>query len=197
MLADVSFDVPPPTAAWLHQEARSGFEVVHFRPNDDGYLIDGRAAAIEDGQTWVVDYDIAVSRKWETRSAAVTSRTTTGVRSTLLQTDGDGRWSVDGEPAAHLEGCVDVDLEASAFTNALPVHRLLLAMGERADAAAAYVRARDATVERLEQCYLRIIDDGPDQRFDYSAPAFDFACELTYDRAGLLLDYPGIAVRAG
>jgi hypothetical protein len=29
------------------------------------------------------------------------------------------------------------------------------------------------------------------------APAFDFACRLTYDESGLVLDYPGIAVRAG
>ncbi|PZS29531.1 MAG: hypothetical protein DLM58_15320 [Pseudonocardiales bacterium] len=197
MLADVSFDVLPDGAAWLHREARSGFEVVHFPLSEDGYLIDGRAAAIEDAQTWVVDYEIAVSRGWETRRAAVTSRTTSGVRSTLLQTDGDGQWSVDGTPAPQLDGCLDVDLEASAFTNALPVHRLQLAVGERADAPAAYVRARDATVDRLEQCYARITDDGLHQRFDYSAPAFDFACMLTYDRAGLLLDYPGIAVRAG
>jgi uncharacterized protein len=34
------------------------------------------------------------------------------------------------------------------------------------------------------------------QRYHYSAPAFDFSCRLVYDEAGLVLDYPGIAVRA-
>ncbi len=31
---------------------------------------------------------------------------------------------VDGEPAPHLDGVLDVDLESSALTNAFPVHRL-------------------------------------------------------------------------
>jgi uncharacterized protein len=48
-----------------------------------------------------------------------------GVRSTVLEADGHGQWKVDGEAAPQLDGCLDVDLEASAFTNALPVHRLL------------------------------------------------------------------------
>jgi hypothetical protein len=34
-------------------------------------------------------------------------------------------------PAPQLAGCLDVDLEASAFTNALPVHRLLSTLASR------------------------------------------------------------------
>jgi hypothetical protein len=34
------------------------------------------------------------------------------------------------------------------------------------------------------------------ERYDYTAPAFEFRCELVYDAAGLVLDYPGIASRA-
>jgi uncharacterized protein len=32
-------------------------------------------------------------------------------------------------------------------------------------------------------------------QYEYTAPAFDFSAILTYDRFGLVLDYPGIAVR--
>jgi hypothetical protein len=34
------------------------------------------------------------------------------------------------------------------------------------------------------------------QRYRYAAPAFGFTCTLVYDESGLVLDYPGIAVRA-
>jgi hypothetical protein len=98
-------------------------------------------------------------------------------------------------PAPHLDGCLDVDLEASAFTNAFPVHRLGLEVGQRADAPAAYVRAPGLDVERLEQTYARLPDDGRGARYDYVSPAFGFRAELVYDRFGLVLDYPGIAVR--
>ena len=50
---------------------------------------------------------------------------------------------------------------------------------------------------RLEQAYRRIADDGPRQRYDYAAPAFGFTSRLVYDESGLVLDYPGIARRAG
>jgi hypothetical protein len=193
----VTFDALPATAAWLHRDARSGFEVVYFRGLGAGYAIEGRTAAIESGHTWIVDYEISVDARWATRGATISSLSASGTRSTVLQATGEGQWTVDGEAAPHLDGCLDVDLEASAFTNALPVQRLGLAQGERSSAPAAYVRALDVAVGRLEQRYVRAVDDGRRQRFEYSAPAFGFACELVYDESGLLLDYPGIAVRAG
>ena len=141
-------------------------------------------------------YEIHVDNAWSTRTARVTGRTSAGSRTVVLDTDGRGRWRVDGRSAPHLEGCLDVDLESSAMTNTLPVHRLSLRPKQRAAAPAAYVRAVDLTVERLEQEYIRTSDEAQ-QRYDYTAPAFDFACQLAYDEAGLLLTYPGIATRAG
>jgi hypothetical protein len=189
----VSFDALPDTAAWTHHQARTGFEVVYFHLLEGGYRIEGCTTAVEDGQTWIVDYEIRLDEAWRSRRARVTGRSASGARSTTLETDGAGRCQVDGVPTPHLDGCFDVDLESSALTNALPVHRIGLAVGERADAPAAYVRALDLRVERLEQTYMRTAD----LRYDYAAPAFDFACELVYDRSGLVLEYPGIAVRAG
>lgn len=52
-------------------------------------------------------------------------------------------------------------------------------------------------MERLEQTYLRATGQGTCQSYDYAAPVFDFSCRLVYDQSGLVLDYPGIAVRAG
>ncbi len=191
------FAAPPATAAWLHRDARSGFEVVYFHVLDDGCRIEGRTAAIEDGQTWAVDYAIQLDTTWTTRSARISGLSASGSRSTVLEADGSGHWLVDGEPAPHLDGSLDVDLESSALTNALPVHRMGLPVGGRAAAPAAYVRALDLTADRLEQTYVRRPDESSRQRYDYTAPAFGFRCRLVYDESGLVLDYPGLAVRAG
>jgi hypothetical protein len=83
------------------------------------------------------------------------------------------------------------------MTNALPVHRLALPVGGRDAPPAAYVRVGDLRVERLEQTYARVADVAGGQRYDYTAPAFEFSCRLVYDGSGLILEYPGIAVRAG
>jgi uncharacterized protein len=192
----VPFRSPPPTACWQHREARSGFEVAYFQPLEGGWGIEGTTAAVENGQTWVVTYRIQLDAAWMTRRAHIRARTVAGSRETRLETHGAGGWLINGDPAHDLDGCLDVDLESSAMTNTLPVHRLDLAIGAHAAAPAAYVRALDLTVERLEQTYLRTAGQDPHHSYSYSAPAFGFTSHLVYDEYGLVIDYPGIAVRA-
>jgi uncharacterized protein len=191
------FADPPRAAAWQHREARSGFEVAFPRADAEGYRIEGQTAAVEDAEAWAVHYVLTLDPGWVTRSAQVWGLATSGGRQLRLDADGAGRWRIDGEPASQLDGCFDVDLESSSLTNAFPVHRLGLEVGQSAEAPAAYVRALDLSVERLEQRYERLEDDDGRQRYHYVSPAFAFECELVYDECGLVLDYPGIAVRAG
>lgn len=192
----MSFASLPREAAWQHWGARSGFEVVFFRDRDDGCLIRGCTIALEDGTPWAVEYAIQVDRAGATRSARINGLSAAGSCSTVLDADGAGHWLIDGENAPQLDGCLDVDLESSAMTNALPVRRLGLAVAAQAAAPAAYVRAVGLAVDRLEQTYLRTPGKATHQCYDYTAPAFDLKCRLTYDQPGLVLEYPGIAVRA-
>jgi hypothetical protein len=193
----VAFLPPPATACWQHLEARSGFEVAYFRDAEDGWAVEGTTAAVEEARTWVVTYSIRVDARWITRDARITARTVSGSRKTVLHSDGTGHWLINGVLVPHLDGCLDIDLESSAMTNTLPVHRLGLAEGGQADAPAAYVRAVDLRVDRLEQTYRRIADQAARQRYDYAAPGFGFTSRLVYDESGLVVDYPGIARRAG
>ncbi len=192
----MSFSPLPVTAAWQHRDARLGFEVACFQAAGRGYFIRGSTTAVEDGRAWIVSYEIRLDQVWRTRRARLTGQSELGIRRTRLDADGLGHWRVDGAVAAHLDGCLDVDLESSAMTNTFPVHRMALGVGARASAPAAYVRARDLSVGRLEQEYVRASDEGRHQRYDYAAPVFDFAPRLVYDEARLVLDYPGIALRA-
>ncbi len=73
---------------------------------------------------------------------------------------------------------------------------MALAIGDRAEVPAVDVRSVDLAVERLDQTYARTGDDGARQVYQYAAPVFDFTGRLVYDRSDLVLDYPGLAVRA-
>jgi len=183
-------------AAWRHRGARVGFEVAFLRRERSGYRVDGHSTAVQDGHAWGIRYELTLGEDWVTRSAHVVGHSPGAVHEVRLVGDGCGRWRVDGARAPELDGCLDADLEASACTNAFPVRRLSLGVGDEAAAPAVYVRAPALRVERLGQKYLRLEDDGAGrQRFEYAAPAFDFSAVLTYDRFGLVVDYPGIAVR--
>jgi hypothetical protein len=177
----------PAFAAWRFVDVVDGFEVVYTQPR----LLRGHTTAVEDGQAYAVRYEIALDDRWRTREARVVSDTIAGPRETVLRSDGDGRWTVDGEHAPQLDGLIDVDLEASACTNTLPIHRLALPLGEVTEAPAVYVRALDLSVTRLDQTYRRLND----RRYDYTSDGGDFRAVLEYDAAGLIVDYPSIAVR--
>ena len=157
--------------------------------------VEGDTAAFEDGEPFAVSYEIDLDDEWRTRRGVVRGRSRSGRRERVIEADGEGSWRVDGRPAADLDGCLDLDLESSAMTNAFPARRLRLAVGAAADAPAAYVRALDLGVERLDQSYRRLDDGDGGQRLDYAAPAFDFACVLEYDASGVVVAYPGIAER--
>lgn len=185
----------PPSAAWRHRDARHGFETVFFATDGPTHRIEGHTTAVEEGNAWAVRYTITLDELWHTRWARIWGRAATGERLVRLDSDGSGHWQVDGSAVPSLDGCLDVDLESSACTNTLVVRRLQLGVGARAEAPAAYVRALDLTVERLEQQYVRVADEANHQCYDYRSPAFDFECRLVYDESGLVLEYPGIATR--
>jgi hypothetical protein len=185
----------PAIAAWRHLDARDGFEVLFLGREPDGYHFEGHSTAVEGDEAWSISYTFTLDTSWATRSAHIVGRSASGAHELQLEGDGIGGWRIGGRPAPQLAGCLDVDLEASAFTNAFPVHRLGLDAGQRADAPAAWVRAPDLGVERLEQRYTRLEDDSEHSRYDYAAPDLGFTAVLVYDEFGLVLDYPGIAVR--
>lgn len=183
----------PSFAAWQHLTARQGFEVAFVRERDGGFSIEGCTTAVESNEPWIVSYRITLDANGQTRHARVMASTRAGEHERTLESDGAGLWRIDGAPAPLLDGCLDVDLESSALTNAFPIRRMALAIGRSAAAPAAYVRALDLRVERLEQQYRRI----DERSYDYASPAFAFEVVVQCDAYGLAIDYPQIARRVG
>jgi uncharacterized protein len=176
----------PEFAAWRFVDGVDGFEVVYPARG----RLRGHTSAVEDDRPYAVGYEIELDERWRTRRARVWADTLDRTGEIVLASDGDGSWTLDGVPAPHLDGLLDVDLEASACTNTLPIHRMPLPVGEVVRAAAVYVRALDLSVTRLEQTYRRI----DAHHFAYTSET-DFRAVLEYDAAGLIVDYPGVARR--
>lgn len=183
----------PSRSAWRHHTAREAVEVTGVEAAADGTRLRGTVTGVEDGAPWALGYDITVDPDWCTRRAEVRSLLPGDRSRVVLLRGADGRWQVDGRDRPDLGDCVDVDLEGSAMTNTLPVHRLDLA--ERTPAPAAYVRL-DLSVHRLEQWYGPTTPAGDGSVLvAYDAPEFDARFDLRHDAAGLVLDYPFLATR--
>jgi hypothetical protein len=185
----------PPLAAWRHTGVRTGYEVLFTDLKTTGCRLRGATTAVEAGVAWSVRYRLDLDRHWRTRRVQADAATISGERRVSLRAVGGGGWTVDGQSRPDLDGCVDVDFESSSVTNTVPVHRLGFSTGGPVSAPAAFVRAADLRVHRVEQQYTLRTRTPHGSTFDYESATFDFACELRFDAAGLILEYPGIAVR--
>ena len=105
-------------------------------------------------------------------------------------TDGEGRWrTTSGDPVDSLSGCIDVDIRATPFTNTLPIRRLGLMPGESRDVSMAFIDVPALDVRAVDQRYtcLQTSAHGAVYRFESG----DFSADLSVDRDGLVIDYPG------
>ncbi|QRN97375.1 putative glycolipid-binding domain-containing protein [Archangium violaceum] len=106
-----------------------------------------------------------------------------------LRSDGAGRWSDDkGHPLPELDGCIDVDISASPFTNTLPIRRLGLAPDSSDDVTVVYFDIPSLSVRRARQRYSCL---GP-SLYLFESLETGYRAELPVDTAGLVLDYPGL-----
>lgn len=130
---------------------------------------------------------------WRLRDARLRLATDRGTRSLHLRADGAGHWQ-DGRGRAidDLEGCLDLDIWPTPFTNVFPIRRSPLAVGERRVFRVAWVFAPDLSVRPQHQAYSRLADRL--YRFE-GLDGSGFTAELPVDADGVVLDYPGLFQR--
>ena len=98
-----------------------------------------------------------------------------------------------------LGGALDCDLGLSPLTNSMPVlrHRLLEKEGS-VDFLMAWVSVPDLAVHPSRQRYTTLRDlTGGTRLIRYESVDSTFTADLTFDRDGLVVDYPGIGRQLG
>jgi len=98
-----------------------------------------------------------------------------------------------GGDISPLPEALDCDLGLSPLTNSLPVlRRGLLRRGGPIDFLMAWVSVPDLSIHASRQRYtfIRGVQDGAVVR--YQSLDSEFTADLTFDRDGLVVDYPGI-----
>lgn len=133
-------------------------------------------------------YRLTWDESWHLRDAELVLATERSTQSLRLQTDGQGYWR-DGDDRAidALEGCRDIDIWPTPFTNTFPIRRASLALGERREFLMAWLFAPDLTVHPQPQAYTRLADR---LYLFENLDGTDFRAELPVDEDGIVLDYP-------
>ena len=154
-----------------------------------GWLLAGELEVEESNVPAVLRYRIECDERWHTRVALIEGYSGNAIRIELT-TDGRGNWMIDGHAAAAVNGAMDVDLGFTPMTNTLPIRRLDLDIGDRANVRSAWLRFPELRLEVLEQTYYR----ESNRRFVYEAlvDGEPFRAALDTDPYGRVLRYEGL-----
>jgi hypothetical protein len=183
-------------ALWAAWEG-PGLEHLRLRVDGSGAQADSVIIAVDDdGRPFRARFAIEADTGWRLRHARI-ELLDDSARALDLYADGLGHWidAVTGA-ARPLDGCLDIDVYPSPFTNTLPIRRLPApALGAPVALAVAYVTLPELTVRPADQEYT-LLERQPDgARWRFRSLDSDFTAELSVDQAGLVRDYPGIARR--
>lgn len=174
-------------------QAEGGIGQEHLTLSDrQGVIVADSFAIIKPGPAPLrVRYQLVLDAGWTVRGAAITTENAHGSPTVFeLRTDGKGHWSTsDTTPLPQLDGCLDIDISSTPFTNTLPIRRLDLREGVTETIHVVYINVESLNVEAREQQYTRL----DEKSVRYESPGFQR--DLDVDADGLVRNYPGLFTR--
>jgi hypothetical protein len=148
----------------------------------------GTAVFAENQRPCRLDYLIVCDSKWQTLSGKVTGWVGNEMVEIEIEVDSDRCWRLNGKDCPQVTGCLDIDLNFSPSTNLLPIRRLNLAVGQKAEVRAAWLRFPGFTIEPLEQLYRRT----DDATYHYESAGGSFVTDLQVNTTGFVTRYPNL-----
>ncbi|CAL9656643.1 putative glycolipid-binding domain-containing protein [Saccharothrix sp. NPDC042600] len=172
-------------------------EQVRFLLSERKLRASGRIVTAGPEEQFSGSFEVSVGETGNVTRLLLRTATVSEERQISVSRSSEGVWLVDhgqGAERADFDGAVDVDVQSAVLFNAIPVRRLNLQTepGEH-ELPVVYVTLPDLSVRLVRQKY-RTVSVG-DEHSVVSFESGDFRQDITVDRTGLVVDYPGIAYR--
>jgi hypothetical protein len=168
-----------------------GLEHLRLRSADIGYVATGTVLGLSGGLPFRMQYKIKCDSDWHVRKVLLDCLGPEGGRERQLRATGRGQWKDDsGEILPQLDGCHDIDIDVTPFTNTLAVRRLKLKPGQRADLKALYVSVPSLQIRVVEQRYACVEQRADGMVLTYEGLSSNVTADLPLDADGLVIDYP-------
>lgn len=180
----------PATARWRSLEC-GGLEHLTLEPREDGWRATATVVGARGGRPYGARYVIDGDAGWHVRFFKIEM---TDGHTLQLSSDGEGHWrDEDGRPRAEFDGCLDIDLAATPFTNTLPIRRSgLTVKNGRREFAMLFVPFDTLEPYAINQFYTCLTDD---RLYRFETADGSFTADLPLDEDGLVTDYPDLFQR--
>jgi hypothetical protein len=138
-----------------------------------------------------VEYQIRTNQNWETIFVEIKSQHSNIRDHFAFQSDAKGNWALNGKSANQFQGCIDVDIPLTPFTNTLPIKRLNTQKGEESEIYVLYIDLLERQITPVRQKYIRLSDT----QYHYENIPNDFEANIEVDELGYVVDYPTLFTR--
>jgi hypothetical protein len=172
------------TILWRRLD-QPGHESARLSLQTGSWHLQGTSVFLHDQFPCRLDYHIVCDSRWHTQSGKVAGWVGNRLIDISLGVGNDQRWLLDEKEAPEVAGCIDLDLNFSPSTNLLPVRRLDLAVGEKAEVRAAWLRFPSFKLELLVQVYQRT----GETTYRYESGGGEFVAELQVNKDGFVKKY--------
>jgi hypothetical protein len=154
--------------------------------NKDFTLVHSAVVGRYHGKVYNVDYRIVANQFWQTTSLEI-NFCINGIKGHIkLEGSGQGNWKLNGEQCEKFNGCIDVDIPLTPFTNTLPIRRLKLSPGHSQEIFVIYCDLLENDIYPVRQKYVCVSDT----MYHYENIPNDFEADIEVDDAGIVVDYP-------
>jgi hypothetical protein len=138
-----------------------------------------------------VEYLIKTNQNWETVFLEIKSQHSNQTQLMRFEGDGKGNWMSNGKKADQFNGCIDVDISLTPFTNTLPIRRLNLGQNQTQEIRVIYCDLLERRIKSVQQRYTCLSNT----KYRYENVPNDFEVTIEVDESGLVVDYPSLFVR--
>ncbi len=138
-----------------------------------------------------VEYLIKTNDKWETTYFQLKTQVSNKREVLNYSSNGKGNWTANGKPVIEFNGCIDIDIPLTPFTNTLPISRLKLSVHESRQIEVLYLDILNNEIKPVRQNYRRLSQN----EYKYENVPNDFEAIIMVDESGFVVDYPELFVR--
>ena len=169
-----------------------GLEYLELNEDAFGIQVASTIIGADEQQAFLVDYLVNCDANYLVSSVLLNL----GNETLDLTSDGRGGWlDRDMKRLPEFDGCIDIDITATPFTNTLPIRRVDWRVGQSEDFKMLYISVPALKLSVSRQRYTCLEKSADGGLFRFEVIDGDFTALLPVDRDGLVLDYPGLFKR--
>ncbi|HYF70902.1 MAG TPA: putative glycolipid-binding domain-containing protein [Ohtaekwangia sp.] len=117
--------------------------------------VDSAIIGLYNEKIYRVAYTIKLNNLWQVNYCIIKTQFDNRIKTIKFLSNQD-KWSLDGKYFPEFDGCTDVDIPLTPFTNSLPINRLKLSEGEAKEIDVIYIDLLEDNIKRVKQKYSRV-----------------------------------------